>query len=393
MPWARPGRGAARPSSWRARPGWARRLLRAATRAAAESGFTCLRARAGELERDFAYGCVRQLLEPAVATAPDPERLFEGAAALSRPLFAPSAAALPSPSADSTFAVLHGLYWLLNNLAADAPVALSVDDLHWSDAESLRLLAYLAPRLEGLPVAVLASTRPGEGLTADLARLVAAPEITVLRPAPLSIAATATLCEQRLGSPVADDFAAACREAAGGNPFFLEALLREAREQRLSTDSREAARVQRLGPAAVAQAVLLRLSGPRVRDRPRARRRGAGRRRRAGRSCAPCRTSEDEAARAADVLVDRAILRPAAALEFAHPIVREAVYADMGSHERARAHARAAEILAASGASEERIAAQIADARPSGDPDGSSSCGGWPRMLWGAERRRPPWPS
>ncbi|MET0553377.1 MAG: LuxR C-terminal-related transcriptional regulator, partial [Vicinamibacteria bacterium] len=77
---------------------------------------------------------------------------------------------------------------------------------------------------------------------------------------------------------------------------------------------------------------------------------------------------EDEAARAADVLVDRAILRPAAALEFAHPIVREAVYADIGSHERARAHARAAEILAESGASEERIAAQIADAQPSGDP-------------------------
>jgi hypothetical protein len=49
--------------------------------------------------------------------------------------------------------------------------------------------------------------------------------------------------------------------------------------------------------------------------------------------------------------------------------VSEAVYADMGSHERSEAHARAAGILGASGASEERIAAQIAAAKPIGDPE------------------------
>ena len=63
-------------------------LLRAASDAAAELGFTRLRARANELERDFAYGCVRQLLEPVIARASDRERvrLFAGAAALSKPL-------------------------------------------------------------------------------------------------------------------------------------------------------------------------------------------------------------------------------------------------------------------------------------------------------------------
>lgn len=39
-------------------------LLRAASRAAEEAGCICLRARASELEHDFAYGCTRQLLEP-----------------------------------------------------------------------------------------------------------------------------------------------------------------------------------------------------------------------------------------------------------------------------------------------------------------------------------------
>ena len=238
-------------------------LLRAASETAAGAGFTTLRARASELERDFAYGCVRQLVEPAVGKASDAERdrLFEGAAALSRPLFAPTGTPQLPPSADSTFSTLHGLYWLLNNLADEGPLALSVDDLHWSDAESLRFLNYLAPRLDGLPLTVLASTRSGENVPADLARLAAAPETTVLRPGPLSIEATATLCEERLGAPVAAEFAAACRDATGGNPFFLEALLREAREEGFSTASGDAIRVGRIGPAAVAQAVLLRLSG------------------------------------------------------------------------------------------------------------------------------------
>src|SRR5215468_9199250 len=73
-------------------------LLKAACEAASEAGFACLRARASELERDFAYGCVRQLLEPAVARTSDADRnrLFEGAAALSKPLFAPTGAPHPS---------------------------------------------------------------------------------------------------------------------------------------------------------------------------------------------------------------------------------------------------------------------------------------------------------
>jgi hypothetical protein len=56
-------------------------------------------------------------------------------------------------------------------------------------------------------------------------------------------------------------------------------------------------------------------------------------------------------------------------IEFAHPIVREAVYADIGPQERAKAHARAALTLAEDGAPEERIAAQIVQARPVGDPE------------------------
>ena len=236
--------------------------------------------------------------------------------------------------------------------------------------ESMRFLAYLAPRLDGLPLAVLASTRPGEGVVADLARLASAPETTVLRPAPLSVEATAGLCEQRLGAHVGKEFAAACREATGGNPFFLEALLREASEQKRSTGSRDEVDVRRIGPAAVAQAVLLRLSGAPAATTALVRAvavlgDGAG----LAEAARLADVDQDEAAGAADLLAGLAILRPSERLEFAHPIVREAVYADIGSHERAAAHARAAVILGAAGASDERIAAQIMAAKPSGDAE------------------------
>ena len=348
------------------------RLLRAASAAAAELGFTRLGARANELERDFAYGCVRQLLEPVIARASDRERvrLFAGAAALSKPLFASTGALQLSPPPDARFSMPHGLYWLLSNLTDEAPVALGVDDLQWADAESLRFLNYVAPRLDGLRLAVVCAARTSEQASAHLARLAAAPETTVLRPAPLSVDGALMLCELRLGKDVARDFAAACREATGGNPFFLEALLGAAREQGLPADSRQTATVQRMGPATVAQAVHLRLS-----DAPAA----AGAVVRAvavlgdGASLAEAAhlasVDEADAARAADLLAAREILAPGQSLEFTHPIVREAVYADMGSRQRAVEHARAAHLLKARGVSEERIAAQLTAATPAGDPE------------------------
>ncbi|MEX2123057.1 MAG: AAA family ATPase [Woeseia sp.] len=345
-------------------------LLSATMEFATAAGFNGLRARAGELERDFAYGCVRQLLEPAVARASGTERqrLFDGAAALSKPLFAAATISQSPPLADSTYSVLHGLYWLLNNLAGAGPLVLCVDDLHWADTESLRLLNYLAPRLDGLPLAVLTATRTGENVTADLARLFAGPETNVLRLEPLSLQATTILCEQRLGATVAADFAAACRDATGGNPLLLKALLHDAKEQRILTGKEAVARVRRIGPAAVARAVRLRLSTAPAAATAFVR---AAAMLGDGASIAEAahlaELEEDEAAQAADQLIARAILKTAGTIEFAHPVVRQAVYADIGSHERARAHARAARILVEGGASDERVAAQISAAAPAGD--------------------------
>ena len=346
-------------------------LLWATLASASEAGFTCLRARASELEHDFPYGCVRRLLEPAVAkaSAAERERLFEDAAALSMPLFAPRGATAAPPSADGAFAMLHGLYWLLNNLARDRPVALCIDDLQWSDVESLRFLSYLASRLDGLPLAVLATVRSRENVTADLTRLFAAPEVKVVRPQPLSIEATAALCEQRLGTKVAEAFAAACHGATGGNPFFLQTLLLEAKELRFLADANEAARVKRIGPVAVARAVLVRLASAPPSATALVRAIAVlGNGTSVVEAAHFAELSDQDAAGAADVLIGMEILRQAQGLEFAHPIVQSAIYDDIGAHERARAHARAARVLTERGADDERIAAQIVKAEPVGDP-------------------------
>jgi MoxR-like ATPase len=49
-------------------------LVRAAQALARERGFSVLSARGSDLERDFAYGVVRQLLQPRLVAAPARER-------------------------------------------------------------------------------------------------------------------------------------------------------------------------------------------------------------------------------------------------------------------------------------------------------------------------------
>ena len=93
-------------------------LLEEACRRAEGLGREVLHARGSVLEADFAYGVVRQLFERRLAGAPAGERdeLLTGPAAAARPLLSGE---LGEASADDTsFAVLHGLYWLAANLAA-----------------------------------------------------------------------------------------------------------------------------------------------------------------------------------------------------------------------------------------------------------------------------------
>jgi DNA-binding CsgD family transcriptional regulator len=331
------------------------RLL-AELRARADAAMTVLSARCGELERDFSFGAVRQLLEPVG----DRERLLAGAAA-------PAAGVLEAPgeSAEGSFAVLHALYWAVLNLADDRPVLLAVDDVQWSDRPSLRFLAYLVRRLEGAPVlvaATLRTTEPGTdpGLIAELA---ADPLCEPVRPAPLGEGAVTELVTAQLGEPD-PRFATACREATGGNPLLLRHLLAALEQDGVAPSSAGAAAVREIGHRAVSRTVLLRLS------------------RLPGDAVAVARavavlgdssrlpavaalTGLDEAtvARAAGELARADILRAETPLGYVHPLVRDVVYLDVPAGERELQHGRAAEVLEDT----EEVAAQLLHAPRRGD--------------------------
>ena len=118
-------------------------LLEALRRRASAAKMTVLAARGGELERGFGFGIVRQLLEVALigADAAERDRLLAGAARLAEPVFTDVSAA--EDTGDVAFATLHGLYWLVVNLAERAPLLLAIDDAQWADEPSLRFLLHL----------------------------------------------------------------------------------------------------------------------------------------------------------------------------------------------------------------------------------------------------------
>ena len=195
-------------------------VLAEARAAAAQGGMRVLRARGTELEREFAFGVVRQLFEPPLVEASEARAC--GSAARRRRSRGraprPSGRTLgdgpPASGIDPSFAVLHGLYWLCANLAAARPLCLVVDDAHWADAPSLRYLAFLLTRLEELDVALIVATRACEaGTDAELlTTLTTDPSADVIRLRPLTRAAVAELAggTTRRGRPMPASSIPAC---------------------------------------------------------------------------------------------------------------------------------------------------------------------------------------
>src|SRR4051812_41941110 len=200
-------------------------LLDAARTAAEDAGLLVLRARGAELERAFGFGVVRQLFDSVLrADGFDPAALFTGAARFAAPLLEVAVDGVPARPPEDPFAARHALYWLTANLAAERPLAVLVDDGHWADAASLGVLAHVANRLDGIPVALIVASRVEESLPAlEALRLQAGTQGALLEVPPLGIEAAAAVL--RSLAPAADDeLCRACHAASGGNPFLLHQL-------------------------------------------------------------------------------------------------------------------------------------------------------------------------
>jgi DNA-binding CsgD family transcriptional regulator len=353
------------------RPGIGKtRLLQAIRTSASEADFTVASARGGELERDFAYGVVRQLFEPLLFSAAPPEReaLLAGAANLATRVLGQLDAEDHEP-ATTVHSTLYGLYWFTANLAAQKPLLICLDDAHWSDAPSLRFLAYLAHRLDGLPVLLAIGTWPAEGRAAEgaLDELLSDPATRLLHPAPLSEAAVGRLLRVRLGPWTKDVFARACHDATKGNPFLLSALIGALRAEGVCGTAADSMRLRGMSPPAVSRAVLRRLAALPAEALQLA---GAvavlGDEAILEDACELASLDVTDAAEAADALAQIEILRPGLPLGFVHPIIRAAVHAEVAPRERQQQHAAAARMLANRGSSPEQVAAQLLAAAPSG---------------------------
>ena len=345
-------------------------LLDAACDRAAASGHEVLRARGSRLEAGFGYGVVRQLFERRVAQAGEHGRdaLLAGAARAVRPLLLGEA--LETAATDTSFAVLHGLYWLTVNLAERRPVLIAVDDAHWADEASLRWLAHLAPRLQAPSLSMVVALRPGEPASEGTPLTVLRAEArTVLRPGPLSAHAVVLMVRAAVGPGAGDELCAAAWSATGGTPLYLAELLRGARRTHRGGGRLDPAQLVAGGRDAVARRVLadVRAVDPRAPALAQALAT-------LGDDCelrhaaAIAGLPMPDAIGVAAGLVRAEVLVAGDPPRFLHPVVLDAVAASIPAGERDAAHLRAARLLHADGAPAGQVAAHLTRVHPAGDP-------------------------
>jgi len=343
-------------------------LVEAACSRADELGHEVMFARGSELESGFAFGVVRQLFERRLAATGEGKRaaLLAGPAAAAWPLLSGEVSA--PPTGDNSFAVVHGLYWLVVNLVADGPVLIAVDDAHCADEPSQRWLAYLAPRLEGLAAGLLVAMRQDDPAEISVPLAAVRAQAAVLRPALLSESAVSSVVRAAVVGEAGDELCSAVYAACGGNPLYLAELLRAAEASGRPLASLQPAellagglegitrqviaRVNSLGPAALVLAQALAVLGDGCELRH---------------AAAIADVTPAVAARLTRGLVRAEVLTAGDRPLFVHPVLRDALEASLDSSGKDRAHRIAARLLHGEGALPGQVAAHLLRVRPAGD--------------------------
>ncbi len=342
-------------------------LLESTRAVAVEHGATVLHARAAELEQAFAFGVVRQMLEPTVRRmdAAEREDLFSGAARLGAPVLGVDDAGPPGgQGADPGFPTLHALYWVIAGLAERNPVVALIDDIHWADEASLRFLAFLAQRLAETRASIVLARRTGEpSAHADLVDRLAATASDAIELSPLSADAVEQILAVSFDVSIARSLRQTAWQTVGGNPFYLRQLIHGlgsepsphevARVSPRALTQDLAIRIARLGRSATATARAITILGD-----------GCS----LAEAAALAGIDGTSAAAAVDALVEADIVTGDVRPAFVHPIVRTAIHLDIGQQARAVQHRAAARILLDRHAAPERIAAQFLQVEPDGDP-------------------------
>lgn len=273
--------------------------------------------------------------------------------------------------AASLYPLLNGLYWLLVNLAEQAPVLILVDDGHWVDLPSLQFLGFLARRVDSAAVTVILTTRTGEhgdgGLLHDI---LTAEGATLLEPKSLSSSAVAELVRRELGPDADDEFSTACHAITTGNPLFVRELLRVLATNNVRPDAAAASSVEAAGPGAIRRHVIGRLQ--RQPEDAQA----------VARAVAVVGDGTDltlvarhaslplpVTAAAAERLTQCGIFERTDPPVYLHAVVRDVVLSLIPLADRSAEHERAAAVMQTAGGPAARVASHLLRTAPSANPD------------------------
>ncbi len=175
-------------------------------------------------------------------------------------------AGLP-PASDSVLPLFESVAQLIEQVAARKPLVLVLEDLHWADEMSLRLLAFVSRRTPAWPALLVATAREEELAEASMARrtlgeLSRAAHAMLVMLSPLSRPDTALLVRAltRVGSsaPTVARVEEQIWAMSEGNPFVAVEAMRALDEGGLWTGIREDAGTLTL-PASVRDLVARRL--------------------------------------------------------------------------------------------------------------------------------------
>jgi DNA-binding CsgD family transcriptional regulator len=245
------GRGRARLLSLEGAAGIGKSALLAEVRAdARRRGWTVLTGRAAVLEAANDFGVLREILAglPALPDGRPASALLGG----------------PRPEDVSPFDLFELVSAHLITVTAGAPVLITVDDLQWCDALSLRWLAYLAHRSANLPLALVLASSPGE---MSAARFLVDELITSCERRTLHRLHDTDLSQwigDVLGARPDDAFVEGCLQATGGNGALLAELLPALAARSMPPVHGSPASIESVGRVAVSGRVLswIKRGGP-----------------------------------------------------------------------------------------------------------------------------------
>ena len=333
------------------------RLLRELTGQADLGGQLVLSGSASELERDLPFWVFVNALDDYVRGL-DP-RLFDQLDGDVRAELAHVFPALPAP-ADGSAANQHERYRthrsvreLLERLTATRPLVLVLDDLHWADPASVELLGSLLRRPPDAAVLIALAVRPEQvspRLGAELERAHQAGSLVRITLGALSRAEA----DELLGASTEHSVASALYAESGGNPFYLEQLLRSLDRGAESTASVPRVTSDLGVPPPVASALAEELA--QLTDSAHLVLQGAavvGDPFEPELAAAAAGVVEPAALEAIDELISLGVILQTDVprrFRFRHPLVRRAVYEASPAGWRLSAHERSADALARRGA-------------------------------------------